>query len=144
MDPWGNTKISLFLNGTLNSVTLQLTANGTSAQKSSVSHYDTFIWLLPIFIVFSGIVVASIMGLRFRRINILAKISKLVFVLSVAIFYVQMFLFYYYYIYSILIIVVTSIILLISLLIFLIMSDIWDSAPTSLKPMLSIYEDVVK
>jgi hypothetical protein len=132
---------SPFLNGTLNYVTLQFTANGTNNQQISASHYDTYIWLLPIFLVFFGIAAVSIMGIGFRRNRKLGRIFKLMSVLSAPIFYVQMFLFYYYDFYSKLTIMITSIILVISLLIFLIMSDLWDSTPALLNPMLSMYED---
>lgn len=132
---------SPFLNGTLNHITLQLTANGTNNQQESASHYDTYIWLLPIFLVFFGIAAVSIMGIGFRRSRKLGRIFKLMSVLSAPIFYVQMFLFYYYDFYSKLTIMITSIILVISIFIFLIMGEMWEAPPAPLKPVLSIYED---
>ena len=131
---------SPFLNGTLNYVTLQFTANGTNNQQASASHYDTYIWLLPIFLVFFGIAALSIMGIGFRRSRLLARTFRLLSVLFATIFYVQMFLFYYYNFYSKLIIMITSIILVISIFIFLIMGKMWDSPSAPLKPVLSIYE----
>ena len=132
---------SPFLNGTLNYVTLQLTANGTNNQQISASHYDTYIWLLPIFLVFLGIAAVSIMGIGFSRSRKLGKIFKLISVLSASIFYFQMSLFYFYNFYSKLTIMISSIILVISVFVFMMTGNMWDSPSAPLKTVLSIYED---